>query len=152
MTEILFRRAEAADLSRIVALFADDDLGHGREDPREPLDPGYLAALAAIEADPNQLQAVAVAEGEVVGVLQISFIPGLTRKGAWRGQIEGVRIAASHRGAGLGRRMLLWAVERCRERGCVLVQLTSDRSRADAHRFYESLGFVGSHLGYKLDL
>ncbi len=101
--------------------------------------------------DPNQLLAVAD-DGAVVGCMQISFIPGLSRRGMWRGQIESVRIAASHRGAGLGRRFFEWAISRCRDRGCGLVQLTTDASRADAARFYQSLGFVGSHTGMKLPL
>lgn len=88
----------------------------------------------------------------MVGTLQLTFLPGLARTGAWRGQVEGVRIAAAHRGSGLGRLMFDWAIDRCRARGCSLVQLTTDRERPAAHRFYESLGFVGSHLGYKLSL
>ncbi|MDR5651998.1 GNAT family N-acetyltransferase [Ruixingdingia sedimenti] len=152
MTAIAFRPATIDDLPAIVALLADDGLGRGREDAGMPLNPRYLAAFAAMAADPNQMQVVAVADDAVVGTMQLSFIPGLSRLGAWRGQIEGVRIAAGQRGAGLGRAMFLWAIERCRERGCDLVQLTTDRSRADAHRFYEGLGFEGSHLGYKLRL
>lgn len=153
MQEIRFRRATREDLPAIVAMLADDPLGRTREAPDLPLDPAYLAAFDAIAADPNQVLAVAVAGDEaVVGTLQLSFLPGLSRRGAWRGQIEGVRVAASHRGAGLGRRAILWAVEECRARGCAFVQLTTDRSRTDAHRFYEGLGFVGSHLGYKLAL
>jgi GNAT superfamily N-acetyltransferase len=143
----MMRRATAADLDAIVALLADDMLGAGRE---KPGDPAYAAAFAAIEADPNQLLAVADEEGRVVGCLQLSFIPGLSRLGMWRGQIESVRIAASHRGAGLGRRMFEWAIGECRARGCGLVQLTTDKARPDARRFYESLGFAASHEGMKL--
>ena len=106
-------------------------------------------AFAAIEADPNQMLVVATAGERVVGTLQISFIPGLSRKGMWRGQIEGVRIAADLRGSGLGRRAFEWAIEACRARGCALVQLTTDRERPEAHSFYEQLGFTASHLGYK---
>lgn len=152
MPDAVIRRAVAADLPAIVALLADDTLGRGREDPRPPLDPRYAAAFAAIEADPNQLLAVVEAEGAVVGCLQLSFMPGLSRLGAWRGQIESVRIAASRRGGGLGRRMIEWAIAECRRRRCGLVQLTSDKSRPDALRFYESLGFRASHEGMKLDL
>ncbi|WP_240789962.1 GNAT family N-acetyltransferase [Roseomonas sp. HF4] len=133
----------------IVALLADDMLGAGREVPG---DPAYEAAFAAIEADPNQLLAVAEEIGRVVGCLQLTFIPGLSRKGMWRGQIESVRIASGHRGTGLGRRMFEWAIEACRARGCGLVQLTTDKARPEAHRFYESLGFVASHEGMKLAL
>ncbi len=152
MTGLIFRAAAEADLPAIVALLADDALGAAREAVGVPLDAGYRAAFRAIEADPNQLLAVAVAGGEVVGTLQLSFIPGLSRRGAWRGQIEGVRVAGSRRGGGIGRQMLVWAIAECRARGCRLVQLTTDRRRADAHRFYEGLGFVGSHTGYKLAL
>ncbi len=146
---MILRRATEADLPAIVALLADDMLGAGREVPG---DPAYEAAFAAIEADPNQLLAVAEEIGRVVGCLQLTFIPGLSRKGMWRGQIESVRIASGHRGTGLGRRMFEWAIEACRARGCGLVQLTTDKARPEAHRFYESLGFVASHEGMKLAL
>lgn len=160
-----FRRAAAADVPALVALLADDGLGRERDDPRPPLDPGYLRAFAAIAADPNQLLAVAVSgsesheeaqaeayPGEVVGCLQITFIPGLSRRGMWRGQIESVRIAAARRGQGLGRAMLEWAIAECRQRGCGIVQLTTDKSRGDAQRLYRRLGFVASHEGMKLTL
>ena len=149
---VVFRKAVAADLDTIVRLLADDPLGRERETPGTTLDAGYPDAFAAIESDPHQLLVVADRGGRVVGVLQLSFIPGLTRRGMWRGQIEGVRVAAGERGSGLGRAMLEWAIARCREHGCGLVQLTSDTSRADAHRFYEALGFRASHRGYKLTL
>ncbi len=152
MTTPLFRRALEADLPAIVALLADDPLGAAREDPSSPPNPRYLSAFAAIDRDPNQLLAVAEADGTVVGVLQITFIPGLSRLGMTRGLIESVRIAAAQRSAGLGRKMFEWAIATCRERGCELVQLTTDKSRPDAHRFYERLGFVASHEGYKLAL
>jgi GNAT superfamily N-acetyltransferase len=113
---------------------------------------GYRAAFAAIESDPNQFLAVAVQDARVVGTLQLTFIPGLSRHGAWRGQIEAVRVASELRGSGLGRRLIEWAIAQCRARGCGLVQLTTDRTRPDAHRFYEALGFVASHIGYKMSL
>ena len=144
-----FRKATAADLPAIIELLADDPLGATRENPGLPIDDAYLDAFAAIEGDPNQLLAVAMQEGAVVGCLQISFLPGLSRLGAWRGQIESVRIAQAARGTGLGREMVDWAVETCRERGCALVQLTSDKARPEAHRFYEALGFTASHTGFK---
>jgi ribosomal protein S18 acetylase RimI-like enzyme len=147
-----FRRATAADLPAIIALLADDPLGRLREDGSSPPGPRYVAAFAAIDADPNQLLAVVERDGEIIGCLQLSFIPGLSRLGMWRGQVESVRIAAGHRGGGLGRAMIEWAIEQCRARGCGMVQLTSDKSRADALRFYESLGFRASHEGMKLDL
>ncbi|WP_119269613.1 GNAT family N-acetyltransferase [Taklimakanibacter deserti] len=152
MTGVTFRRARAADIPAIIALLADDGLGRQREDTGSPLNPKYLEAFQAIDADPRQLQAVAVLGDEVVGSLQLTFIPGLSRKGAWRGQIESVRVAAKHRGSGLGQRMFEWAIDQCRAKGCDLVQLTTDKRRSDAHRFYERLGFTGSHVGYKLTL
>ncbi|WP_376099231.1 GNAT family N-acetyltransferase [Roseomonas sp. CCTCC AB2023176] len=147
-----FRAATTADLPAIIALLADDPLGAAREEPGLPAHAGYQAAFDAIEADPNQLLLVAEDAGEVVGTLQVTFTPGLSRKGAWRGQIEAVRVAASSRGAGLGERMIRHAVALCRERGCSMVQLTTDKSRTDAHRFYDRLGFEQSHYGYKLTL
>jgi ribosomal protein S18 acetylase RimI-like enzyme len=152
MDEIRFRPAGPADLPRLIALLADDALGRAREDPADPPAPAYRDAFAAIARDPNQLLVVAERGGAVVGCLQLSFIPGLSHRGAWRGQIESVRIAASERGAGLGRHMLDWAIAECRRRGCRMVQLTSDKTRADAIRFYESLGFKPSHEGLKLAL
>jgi len=152
MDEPLFRRATKADLPHIIALLADDALGRTREDPSTPLDARYTAAFEALDRDPNQLMVVVEAAGVLVGCLQLSFIPGLSRTGMWRGQIESVRIAASHRGAGLGRTVFEWAIGECRKRGCGLVQLTSDKTRRDAIRFYESLGFRTSHEGMKLDL
>lgn len=152
MKTIAFRRARGSDLPAIVGLLADDPIGRLREDPTEPLLAAYLDAFAAIEADPNQLLAVATKGDEVVGTLQISFIPGLSRKGMWRGQIEGVRIAAGHRDEGLGHRAFEWAIGECRAHGCGLVQLTTDRERPEAHRFYDQLGFTASHLGYKKTL
>jgi GNAT superfamily N-acetyltransferase len=152
MSSLVFRAAAAGDLEAIVGLLADDPIGGARESAGAPLDPSYQAAFAAIERDPNQLLAVADRDGRVIGVVQLSFIPGLARRGMWRGQIEGVRIAGTERGTGIGRAMLLWAVEECKKRGCGLVQLTSDKRRPDAHRFYEALGFEATHEGYKLAL
>lgn len=147
------RRARREDVATIVALLAEDALGATREDIADPPAPAYLDAFDAVDADPNQLLAVVDgADGAVVGCLQISFIPGLSRRGMWRGQIESVRVAASQRGAGLGRAMFVWAIAECRERGCGLIQLTTDKSRGDARRFYESLGFIASHEGMKLSL
>jgi GNAT superfamily N-acetyltransferase len=149
METIQFRTARFDDVPAIVALLADDPLGSQRERTGVPLDASYVAAFRAIEADANQ-QLVVVCDGEdIVGTLQLSFIPGIARMGAWRGQIEAVRIAAQRRDSGLGQKMIEWAIDQCRARGCSLVQLTTDKSRADAHRFYERLGFVASHEGYK---
>lgn len=147
---VIFRQAARADLEPIVALLADDALGAGREDASLPLNSAYIDAFAAIERDQNQLLVVAEAAGRVVGTLQLSFIPGISRQGMMRGLIEAVRIADDQRSAGLGRAMFEWAIAACRDRGCALVQLTTDKSRPDAHRFYERLGFVASHEGFKL--
>jgi ribosomal protein S18 acetylase RimI-like enzyme len=152
MTEIVVRRAQSSDLPDIVALLADDELGQSREDASVPLNARYVDAFDALQRDPNHLMAVLVADGGVAGCVQISFIPGLSRQGMWRGQIESVRIASSRRDQGLGRRLIEWAIAECRKRGCGLVQLTSDKSRLDARRFYESLGFRASHEGMKLSL
>ena len=152
MASILFRRAEKADLPDIVRLLADDPLGASREIVSDPVGEQYLAAFEAIDGDPNQLLAVAAEAVDIVGCLQLTFVPGLSRAGMWRGQIESVRIAAGQRGTGLGKRFFEWAIERCRERDCGLVQLTSDKCRPDAIRFYEALGFRPSHEGLKLAL
>lgn len=146
------RPARRDDLPAIVAMLADDPLGATREDLRDPLPDTYLAAFEAISASPNQVLAVAERDGAVVGTMQLAFLPGIARRGAWRGQIEAVRVAAGARGAGLGRAMFEWAIMECRQRGCALVQLTSDNARPEAHRFYERLGFVASHVGFKLPL
>ncbi|PQZ50565.1 N-acetyltransferase [Ochrobactrum sp. MYb15] len=151
-TTISIRKAIDADLTAIVAMLADDALGATREDNSSPLNQCYIDAFKAIDNDPNQLLAVVEHDGIVVGCLQLSFIPGLSRKGMWRGQIESVRITSDIRGGGIGRQMIEWAIEQCRKRNCGLVQLTTDKSRADAIRFYKSLGFVDSHEGMKLSL
>lgn len=152
MSGIVFRRAREVDLPAIVAMLADDELGKLREDTGLPLAQGYLAAFETIDSDPNQYLAVATEGDAIVGTLQLTFIAGLSRKGALRGQIEAVRVAASHRSKGVGQKMFEWAIDECRARGCILVQLTTDRDRLDAHRFYDRLGFEASHLGYKLKL
>ncbi|MFC5290861.1 GNAT family N-acetyltransferase [Actinokineospora guangxiensis] len=149
MTRPLIRAALPADVAAIVALLADDPLGATRE---RPGDPRYAAAYAEIAADPNQVLAVAEAGGEVVGTLQLTFTPGLSRLGALRATVEGVRVRADQRGSGLGQELVEWAIERSRARGAALVQLTTDSTRADAHRFYERLGFTASHVGMKLPL
>lgn len=144
------RRATAKDLPAIVELLANDPLGAKRENYTLPLPPAYAQAFAAIDRDPNQALCVACVDDAVVGVLQISFIPYLTYQGGWRALIEGVRIAPHMRSRGLGRAVFEWAIERARERGCHMVQLTTDKARPDAIRFYEALGFVASHEGMKL--
>jgi len=149
---IVFRTALLADVPAIVALLADDELGSQREIIGTPLDQRYVDAFQAIEADVNQRLVVVADADEIIGTMQISFIPGIARMGSWRGQIEAVRIAAHRRDSGLGHKMFEWAISECRSRGCSLVQLTTDKSRSDAHRFYEKLGFKASHEGYKLAL
>lgn len=146
------RRATAADLPGIVALLADDDLGRGREDASPAGLPRYRAAFAELERDPNQMPVVVVEGAQVIGYLQITFIPGLSRQGMWRGLIESVRIDKARRGQKLGEALMGYAIDQCRARGCKLVQLTTDKTRADAHRFYARLGFVTSHEGMKLSL
>jgi GNAT superfamily N-acetyltransferase len=126
--------------------------GAKREDARLPLDARYGAAFDAIHADPNQMLVVAERDGRVIGTMQLSFLPGLSWKGAWRGQIEAVRIASDLRGRGLGAELIDWAVAECRARGCRMAQLTSKGDRLDAHRFYERLGWDKSHAGFKLKL
>ena len=153
MSDLLIRDAQMQDVATVVALLADDDKGRAREDTSTSVpDRGYFEAFAAITADPNQRLLVAEQDGAIVGTFQLSFLPGLSFRGAWRGQIEAVRIASHLRGQGLGREMILWAVERCRERGCRMVQLTTHKSRERAHVFYERLGFEPSHVGMKLHL
>jgi GNAT superfamily N-acetyltransferase len=146
------RRASPEDLPAIVALLADDTLGATREDPSLPLHSRYTAAFAAIDKDVNQLLIVAEDQGMIVGCLQLTLIPGLSRTGMWRGQIEAVRVKRNERSAGVGREMVSFAIEECRRRGCGLVQLTTDLARPDAHRFYAALGFAPSHIGMKLAL
>ncbi len=147
-----FRRARPGDLPAIVRMLADDPLGAKRERFETPLPESYLRAFEAIDADPNNELVVACLGEEVAGVLQLTFIPYLTYQGGWRALIEAVRIDSKHRSQGLGRAMFEWAIARARDRGCHVVQLTTDKSRADAKRFYESLGFVASHEGMKLHL
>lgn len=157
---IELRRARRGDVAAIVGLLADDPIGRRREAVPDRGEPGvvgdalspYLRAFDLVDADPAHLLVVAVDDGEVVGTLQLSFVPGLARRGALRAQIEAVSVQASHRGRGLGSAMVGWAVEQARRRGCGLVQLTSDKRRHDAHRFYERLGFVATHEGMKLEL
>lgn len=152
MVNVIFRRATHCDVAATIALLADDPLGSVREDLSAGATGLYLDAFQTIDADPHQLLAVADADGVVSGCLQLTFIPGLSRKGMWRGQIEAVRIDRGLQGQGIGSQFLAWAIVQCRQRGCGLVQLTTDKTRAEAHRFYEKHGFVASHEGMKLAL
>lgn len=147
-----FRRATRDDLPAIIQMIADDQIGQKGEDASVPLNPAYLAAFEAIQRDDNQFLAVAERDGQVIGCLQLTFIPGISRMGMWRGNIESVRVAESLRGQGIGRKFFEWAIGMCRERGCKLVQLMMNKSRLDAGRFYQSLGFTPHHDGMRLDL
>jgi len=150
---VVLRRAQRDDVAAIVGLIAADQLGATRDGVDSPADlDAYTAAFEAIDADPAHLLVVADRAGAVVGTMQLSFLPGLARRGALRAQIEAVRVAESQRGSGLGAAILTWAIDEARRRGCALVQLTTDKTRTDAHRFYQRLGFVSSHEGMKLAL
>jgi GNAT superfamily N-acetyltransferase len=149
---LIFRRATEADLAAIIALLADDILGASRETMEAESRPRYLSAFRAIDTDPNQFLLVVDDGTRIAGTLQLTFIAGLARGGMKRGQIEAVRVASDRRGEKIGEAMLDWALEKCRSERCGIVQLTTDKSRSDAHRFYDRLGFKPSHVGYKMEL
>jgi GNAT superfamily N-acetyltransferase len=155
MAELTFRDADPADIAIIISLSHAGD-ARGKDtpplDPATLSDPRYRAAFDEITADPNHRLIVAERHGEVVGTIQISLIPGMPRFGMKRGLLENVHIRADQRGSGLGTQMVTWAIERCRKAGCGMIQLTSNKVRLDAHRFYEKLGFSKSHEGFKLML
>ncbi|WP_333747870.1 GNAT family N-acetyltransferase [Streptomyces sp. IBSBF 2394] len=150
MGDLDIRPATAEDVPAVVAMLADDPLGAQRESP-DDLGP-YLAAFERLTTDPNQHLVVAVRDSRVVGTLQLTIVPGLSRRGATRSIIEGVRIHGDERGSGLGTQLIEWAIDESRRQDCSLVQLTSDKTRTDAHRFYERLDFTASHTGFKLQL
>ena len=150
--ELKFRTAEEADIASLVAMLADDELGQQREDLSFPLNQNYLAAFSAINRDDNNQLIVVEANNELIGMLQLTFIPYLTHMGSWRCLIEGVRIHADYRGKGIGEKMFAFAIKQAKKKGCNLVQLTSDKQRPDAIRFYEKLGFKASHEGFKLSV
>ena len=151
-----FREALIDDLSVIIKMLADDQLGSLREDDSIPIKDAYLNAFKTIDSDPNNelmvVETVVDSERAIVGMLQLTFIPYLTYKGSWRCLIEGVRIHKDYRGKGLGTQFFEWAIKRAKDRGCNIVQLTSNKQRSGAIRFYESLGFKASHEGFKLML
>jgi GNAT superfamily N-acetyltransferase len=147
---MILRKAAREDVPAIVRMLADDGLGRGREQI-EGLEP-YYAAYDAMAGDPNNFILIAESDGEIVGTMQLTFIAGLSRKGARRAQIEAVRISGKHRGAGFGQEMIRAAIDLARKEGCSIVQLATDKRRQDAHRFYERLGFVATHEGMKLAL
>ena len=150
--KLVFRDAIQADLPAIIGMLADDTLGKDREIATMPPAECYRRAFDALAADPNNRLVLCEMKGEIAGCLQLTFIPGLSRKGMWRAQIESVRTSREYRGQGIGRLMFEYAIEQARQRNCGLVQLTTDKTRPDAHRFYEALGFTASHDGMKLSL
>jgi GNAT superfamily N-acetyltransferase len=146
---MIIREAAEVDIDAIARLLVDDGLGRGREAPG---DAAYARAFAAMSAQPGNVYLVAEEGDELIGCLQFTLIHGLSRKGASRAQIEGVRVRADRRGQGIGEALFEAAFDRARALGCSLVQLTTDRARGEAHRFYERLGFVASHWGMKREL
>ena len=152
MNGLILRRATRADLPSIVRMLSDDELGGQRERYQDPLPEVYYTAFADIRQDSNHELIVAELYGHVIGTLHLMFLPSLSFQGGLRAQVESVRVDESQRGQGLGSEMMKWTIERARQRGAHLVQLTTHQSRAEAHRFYERLGFKGTHLGMKLSL
>ena len=150
--ELKYRSADFEDLESLVALLSNDPLGSKREDASVPLNSAYIEAFEAITRDPNNELLVVELENSLVGMLQITFIPYLTHIGGWRCLIEGVRIHSDYRGQGFGAQMFAHAIELAKSKGCTIVQLTSDKQRPDAIRFYEKLGFKATHEGFKLAL
>ncbi|WP_075982854.1 GNAT family N-acetyltransferase [Bacillus massilinigeriensis] len=150
--EITFRNATVQDLDRIVEMLSDDVLGGKRERYHSPLPNSYIEAFKAITSDPNNELVVACYNNEVVGVQQITFTPYITYQGGWRATIEGVRISSSVRSKGVGSKLILYAIQQAKARGCHLIQLTTDKKRDDALRFYERLGFNATHEGLKMKL
>jgi len=151
-SEVVFRLAQRTDLPAIVRMLADDELGSQRERFEEPLPEAYYAAFEKIASDPNHELIVAELNGEVIGTLHLMFLPSLSFQGGLRTQVESVRVDGPYQGQGIGSEPMKWTIERAKERGAHLVQLTTHKSREDAHRFYERLGFKGTHLGMKLSL
>lgn len=150
--EITIRTATRDDLPTIIAMLANDHLGSKRERYADPLPDVYYSAFDAIDGDPNNEVVVAERDGKIIGTLQLTLIPNLTYQGGVRALIEGVRVDSTMRSAGIGRILFEWAIEEAKRRGCHMVQLTADKTRPDAHRFYESLGFSATHEGMKLHL
>jgi GNAT superfamily N-acetyltransferase len=149
MSRLTYRSAMPGDLPFLIGMIVEDSVVSSGDDPADALHDDYIKALATIAADPNQEMIVVELEGEAVGCFQLTYIPGLMRRGSWRGLLEVVHVRADKRNLGLGSEMMRWAIGRCRERNCGLVQLTSNKKRLDAHRFYERLGFQKSHEGFK---
>jgi len=150
MNNVKIKKAEEIDVDIIVEMLADDELGNKREDQNNRK--AYLHAFKQIRQDPNQELMVTKIDEKVVGTFQLSFIQYLTYQGGIRAQIEAVRIHKQSRGQGLGKKMFLWAIERAKEKGAHVLQLTTDKKRPEALQFYENLGFTASHSGMKLYL
>jgi GNAT superfamily N-acetyltransferase len=150
---VVLRAAVRADVAALVGLLVEDQMGSRRDGIGSAADlAAYERAFEAIDRDPAHLLVAAEDDSGVVGTFQLSFLPGLARRGGWRAQVEAVRVAAALRGSGLGSLMMRWAIDEATDRGCVLIQLTTHKERADAHRFYERLGFRPTHEGMKLPL
>ena len=151
-TKLTLRLAVLDDLPRVILMLADDFLGSEREKVEDSLSESYIKAFRQIDTDPNNELIVAELDGEVIGAFQLTYTPSLSFQGSKRATVESVRVDARYRGKGIGREMMLWAMERAREKGCVSMQLTSHADRKDAHRFYENLGFKATHVGMKIAL
>jgi ribosomal protein S18 acetylase RimI-like enzyme len=150
--ELSIRKAKIDDLPTIIHMLADDFLGARREKLQDSLPESYVKAFYEIESDPNNELIVAEQNGEVIGTLQLTYTPSLSYQGGKRATVESVRVDTRFRGQGIGREMMLWAIERARAKGCVSMQLTSHADRKEAHRFYENLGFKATHVGMKFAL
>ena len=152
--ELFYRQAEESDLGNLIEMLADDQLGAHREDSSTPVNTAYIEAFKIIDADPNNELIVAEINQEsntsIIGMLQLTYIPYLTYKGSWRCLIEGVRVHKDHRSKGYGKQLFEWSINRAKVRGCNIVQLTSNKQRSEAIRFYNDLGFKASHEGFKL--
>ncbi|WP_155758841.1 GNAT family N-acetyltransferase [Bacillus safensis] len=152
LNQLTFREAVQEDLDKIVFMLSDDKLGQKRECYTSPLLESYIKAFRSIDADPNIELIVACDQEEAIGVLQLTMTPFLTHQGGWRASIEGVRTASTHRGKGVGSLLIKWAIQRASDRGCHMIQLTTDKQRPEARHFYEKLGFEATHEGMKLHL
>ena len=152
MENVIFRTATISDLPDIVRMLADDFLGEQREQYVDPIPETYLRAFKEIDADKNNHLIVAEVHGDVIGTLQLTFTPSISIRGGKRATVESVRVDERLRGSGIGHKMMLWAIARAKDEGCISMQLTTNAERADAHRFYQRLGFKASHVGMKLSL
>lgn len=153
MNNITIRKAMRKDLVAIVELLANDILGKKREVVSESIEPTYLQAFKNILADTNQeLLVVETSDGEIIATSQLSFIQYLTYQGGIRAQIEAVRTKPNYQGKGIGKTLFTYCIERAKQKGAHVVQLTSDKQRPEALKFYKKLGFIASHEGFKLHL